>query len=95
MVPGSSGGALVEVMLPRPHSAVSDLLLVSSGSEYHRESSFRDILLFCRCLCAFLMGEYHPPFINAQQRHKEVKGPDEGDSKSNCLEFCSSEISSF
>lgn len=43
----------------------------------------------------FLMGKYFSHFVNKQLRHKEVKGPDEGDSKSNCLEFCSSEISSF
>lgn len=44
---------------------------------------------------AFLMGKYHSHFINEQLRHKEVEGPDKGDSKSNGLEFCSSEISSF
>lgn len=80
----------------RPHSAISDLHQVSTGLGYQSKSLlFRDTSLFCRCLCAFLLGEHHPSFINAQQRHKEVKGPDEGDSKSNCLEFCSSETPSL
>lgn len=81
---------------PRPHSAVSDLHLVDTGSRYHLKTPlFRDRLRFCRCLCTLLMDKHHPSFINAQLRHKEVKGPDEGDRKSNCLEFCNSEISSF
>lgn len=44
---------------------------------------------------SFFNGEYHSCFINGQLKHEEVKGPDKGDSKSNYVEFCSSEISSF